>query len=141
MPIYMSIPGVYGEVTDPNYLYWIELSSLQWGGMGTSSTNSFIVTKQFDSSSSTLYYKCVIGANLGQVVIALLKRDGGNGQEYMRYSLSDTMIASYVTSGSNPVAETVGLNFTKVEMKNSAMGDDTCSPPGSPSSYNLTPSP
>jgi len=138
MPIYMNYDSLAlkGDVTEEGHVGWIECNSFQWGvGRGISSptggaadressapsVSEIVVTKATDSSS----VKAVDEALQGEgktVIIDFCKTDKGKLEVYMAYTLTNTMISGYsLSSGGDRPQESLSLNFTKVEFKNTPM--------------------
>src|SRR5215813_4741941 len=137
MPIYMNYNDIPGDATAEGHEKWIELNSCQWGvGRGITSptggsadrestapsVSEIVLTKETDQSSPKLLNESLQGE--GQtVVIDFCKTDKGKLEVYMTYTLTDTMISGFsVSSGGDRPSESVSLNFTKIEYKNTGMG-------------------
>ena len=145
MTIYMNDDGVTGDVTAGGHEKWIELNSFQWGvGRGISSptgasadressapsVSEIVVTKSTDLASPKLLNEAYQGEGV-KVEIDFCKTDAGVLEVYMKYTLEDAMISGYsLSSGGDRPTESLSLNFTKVEFKNTGMGaaNDTGSP-------------
>ena len=137
MPIYMNYDGVPGDVTAEGHEKWIELNSVQWGvGRGISSptgasadressapsVSEITVTKDTDASSPKLLNEALQGEGK-KVVIDFCKTDKGKLEVYLTITLENTMVSGYsLSSGGDRPSESVSLNFTKVEFKNTGMG-------------------
>ena len=138
MPIYMNYNNIKGDATADGHVGWIELNSFQWGvGRGISSptgasadressapsVSEISVTKSSDISSTTLLNEALQGEGV-DVTIDFCKTDKGVLEVYMSYKLSDCMISGYsLSSGGDRPAESLSMNFTKVEYKNIDMTD------------------
>jgi len=139
MPIYMNYNNgaIPGDATAEGHEKWIECNSFQWGvGRGITSptggsadrestapsVSEIVLTKETDQSSPKLLNESLQGE--GQtVVIDFCKTDKGKLEVYMTYTLTDTMISGFsVSSGGDRPSESVSLNFTKIEYKNTGMG-------------------
>jgi len=137
MPIYMKYGSLQGDVTATGHEKWIEVNSFQWGvGRGISSptggsadreasapsVSEIVVTKPTDAASTKLFDESLEGE--GQdVQIDFCKTDKGQLEVYLTYTLSNTMISGYsMSSGGDRPTESLSLNFTKVEYKNTGMG-------------------
>jgi type VI secretion system secreted protein Hcp len=145
MPIYMSYDGVTGDVTASGHEKWIELNSCQWGvGRGISSptgasadressapsVSEVVVTKATDAASVKLLDESYQGEGK-KVVLDFCKTDKGNLEVYMTITLENTLISGFsLSSGGDRPMESLSLNFTKVEFKNTGMGaaNDTGAP-------------
>jgi len=124
---------------------WIELNSCQWGvGRGISSptggsadrestapsVSEITITKDTDASSPKLLNEAYQGEGQ-KVQIDFCKTDKGKLEVYLTLTLENTMISGHSwSSGSERPTESLSLNFTKVEFKNTGMGaaNDTGSP-------------
>lgn len=147
MPIYMNYNSlaIKGDVTEDGHKGWIELNSFQWGvGRGISSptgasadressapsVSEITCSKAQDASSVNLLNEALQGE--GQtVLIDFCKTDKGKLEVYQTYTLTNTMISGYsISSGGDRPSESLSLNFTKIEYKNTAMGaaNETGSP-------------
>jgi len=137
--------AITGDVTEEGHATWIELGSLQWGvGRGISSptggsadressapsVSEITVTKATDSASVKLLDEALEGEGK-TVIIDFAKTDKGKLEVYMTYTLTNCMISGYsLSSGGDRPSESLSLNFTKVEFKNTPM--KSANDPGSP---------
>ena len=139
MPIYMNYNSlaIKGDVTESGHKDWVELNSLQWGvGRGISSptgasadressapsVSEITATKAQDIASVPLVNEALQGE--GQtVIIDFCKTDKGQLVVYLTYTLTNCMISGYSlsSSGDRP-GESLSLNFTKIECKNTPGG-------------------
>lgn len=146
MPIYVKYGSLQGDVTAEGHEKWIEVNSFQFGvgrGINTPtpgasadreasapSISECVVTKVTDAASTKLFDESLEGE--GQdVTIDFCKTDKGKLEVYMTITLSNTMISGFsMSSGGERPTESVSLNFTKIEFKNTGMGaaNDTGSP-------------
>ena len=157
MPIFMKYDGIDGDVTTAGHEKWIEIHSLQWGtnrGItmstasgadregSTPSLSEIVVTKDTDGASPNLL-RASLGlapADEGKTVnIDFCKTDTSKPEPYLQFTLTNCLVSSYsLSSGGDRPTESVTLNFTKVEFKNTGMG--AANETGSPdtASYDLT---
>ena len=156
MSFFMQIQGISGSATERNHQNWIVLNSIDFGvhrqittkaGHSSNRESSapkigeVTVTKSIDKSSPQLLEASCVGASNGTVVIHGTHTNTGN---YVEYTLSDVIISHYDATGvagesdKDEILETIGLNFTKIEMKFIPKGADNR--PQSPISagYDLT---
>ena len=87
-------------------------------GAGRAALHEFQITKQVDKSSPKLALACANGTHFKQVTITLRKA-GGTKQQYLRYTLTNTLISSFQTGGSGhnvTPTESLSLNFTKIQI-------------------------
>lgn len=136
MPIYMKYNDIQGDVTADKYTKWIECGSFQWGvGRGIASptgasadressapsVSEITLTKAQDIASVKLLNEALQGEGV-TVTIDFCKTDKGNLETYLQYTLTNTMISGYsVSSGGDRPSESISLNFTKVEFKQTQM--------------------
>jgi type VI secretion system secreted protein Hcp len=137
MPIYVKYDTIEGDVTAADHAKWIECNSFQWGvGRGISSptgasadressapsVSEIVVTKATDISSTKLLNEALQGEGV-DVTIHFCKTDKGNLSVYLEYILNNTMISGYsLSSGGDRPQESLSLNFTKVMMRDVALG-------------------
>ena len=157
MPIFMKYDGIDGDVTTSGHEKWIEVHSLQWGTGrainnasasgadregSTPSVNEISVSKDTDGASPNLL-RASLGlkpADEGKTVnIDFRKTDTSKPEPYLQFTLTNCLVSGYsLSSGGDRPSESVQLNFTKVEFKNTAMGkaNETGSP--DTASYDMT---
>ena len=139
MPIYMKYEGIDGDTTADGHAKWIEVNSFQWGvGRGISSptggsmdressapsVSEIVVTKAQDVATTKLLDEALQGEGK-KVQIDFCKTDKGKLETYMQYVLENTLISGYsISSGGDRPSESLSLNFTKIEFKNTEMGKD-----------------
>jgi type VI secretion system secreted protein Hcp len=139
MPIYMKYEGIDGDTTADGHAKWIEVGSFQWGvGRGISSptggsmdressapsVSEIVVTKAQDVATTKLLDEALQGEGK-KVQIDFCKTDKGKLETYMQYVLENTLISGYsISSGGDRPSESLSLNFTKIEFKNTEMGKD-----------------
>jgi type VI secretion system secreted protein Hcp len=137
--------AIKGGVTEEGHADWIELNSLQWGvgrrlsapvGGATNressapSVSEITVTKGNDAASVKLLDEALQGEGK-TVIIDFAKTDKGKLEVYLTYTLTNCMVSGYsVSSGGDRPSESLSLNFTKVEFKNTPM--KSANEPGSP---------
>jgi type VI secretion system secreted protein Hcp len=83
------------------------------------------VTKTFDAFSP-LALKEAVGGKGVTVKIELTRTDGGGKHvAYQKYELTDTLVSGYsISSGGDRPAESISLNFTKVDSEYLKVGSD-----------------
>ena len=153
MPIFMKYEGIDGDVTTKGHEKWIEVNSFQWGvgrginnngGSGadregsTPSVSEIHVTKVGDSASNPFLRASLGIGDLGEgkkVNIDFCKTDTSQPEPYLQYELENCLVSNYsVSSGGDRLTESVTLNFTSVEVKNTGMG--SANETGSPDTAN-----
>ncbi|HZZ36881.1 MAG TPA: type VI secretion system tube protein Hcp [Caulobacteraceae bacterium] len=129
-----TIPG---ESKDPGHQNWIELESWSFGasqpgsmasatggaGAGKVSVHDIHVTKHMDKASPLLQQAAATGRHFPKVLLAVRKA-GGQQQPYMTYTLENVFISGISAGGGGGGAptESISMNFTKIEMRNTAGG-------------------
>ena len=140
MAIFMKYGGVDGEVTAKGYEKWIQLDLAQFGvGRGISSSvagssmreasapnvSEIVASKQTDGASGKLF-KESFGGKAQEVKIDFTQTDNkGTHIAYLKYILTDTLVSSYSIGGSSEgrPAESLSLNFTKIDMEYISVND------------------
>jgi type VI secretion system secreted protein Hcp len=92
-------------------------------GAGSADVHDLTITKYVDLSSPMLIQECFNGTDFGESVLTFLKVGGGKGNqvEYLKITMSGTVMISSVTSGGSAggddsFTETVTLNFASVKI-------------------------
>jgi type VI secretion system secreted protein Hcp len=137
MPLYMNYNNIPGDATAEGHEKWIELKSCQWGvGRGISSptgasadressapsVSEIVVTKDTDASSPKLLNEALQGEGQ-KVTIDFCKTDKGKLEVYLTITLENCMVSGHShSSGAERPTESLSLNYTKIEFKNTGMG-------------------
>ncbi len=124
--------SIQGESRDPQHSGWIEVESFQLqelarqvsapgaaggGGVGKVHFRELTVTKRYDKSSPLLFVACASGKHYPKVLIEMRKA-GGAPQEYLKITLTNTLISSIqLTGGGAPPTETIKFNFGATEVE------------------------
>lgn len=127
---YLEIEGVEGEAADELHKGQIDIQSFSWGvsnagsmaagsggGAGKASFSNLNVMKSVDKSSPVLFQSAAVGEHFPTAVMRLV--DSGSRTEFMKVTLTDVIISSYQTKGSDgsmPM-ESFRLNFSKIEFE------------------------
>ncbi len=135
MAIYVKYtePTIEGGVTAQGYAKQFEVQSFQFGvgrGVGspvggatnreasTPSVSEVVLSKVLDEASGGLIKEAFSGAGKATAVISFVRTDAGGGVTYLEITLSDVMLSGWsISSGGDRPAETLSLNFTKIEIK------------------------
>lgn len=128
--MFIKIEGIKGEATDEKHKDEIDILSWSWGvsqsgtmayggggGSGKASFSDLSFHHTVDKSSPVLAQKCATGDHIPSALLTIRKA-GGKQQEYYIVKLTDILVSSVQTSGSEaggPLSESVSLNFTKIE--------------------------
>lgn len=132
--IVLEIDGVKGECTTDGFKEMIvckdlavafaqevERSTNAARTVHTVNVEDITVNRNFDLSSLRLIDHVVTGKVTPKAVLHVL-RSGGDGElsqvEFLRYILTNCVIASHsLNAGESDLAETIILNFTKIEVE------------------------
>ena len=130
---FLKIEGIEGESQDAKHKGSIEISAWSWGAAqtGTSSSGGGAgagkvamqdahFSMSVSKASPKLMLACANGDHIKQAVLTCRKA-GKDQQEFLKIKLSDFIVSSYQTGGSNhdgvvPVDQ-ISLNFSKIEFE------------------------
>jgi type VI secretion system secreted protein Hcp len=129
---FLKVDGIEGESTDAKHTNEIDVQSWSWGetqtgtfagggggGAGKVSMQDFHFTMTVNKATPKLMLACATGQHIGKAVLTCRKA-GGEQQEYMIVTMSDLLVSSYQTGGSQgdlvPVDQ-ISLNFSKIEIE------------------------
>lgn len=159
--IYLELEGVQGASTHAQHENWIRIRSLEWcverkmnSEVGAGSNreqgevrvSDIIMTKDIDSASPILFRESCIGRK-GMNAKIVFETTGSGGEVRMEYNLENVLISSYrleqkkstvVGSKDSDLVETLGLSFTKCEMKYIPTASDNTTKSMIVSYYDLT---
>ena len=129
--MFLKITDVTGESKDKANPGQIEIESFSWGatqvgasshgtgaGAGKVSMNDFHFVMRNNSASPTLFLFCANGKHLKEAKLTCRKA-GGTQQNFMVVTMSDVLISSYQTGGSQSgevPMDQISLNYSKVEI-------------------------
>lgn len=132
MAIYMKFGSLKGDATHEDHKDWLTIDSVQWG-TGRSimtlsgaaqnressepSVSEVTISKMMDASSPSFFTEAVTG-NKGVEVKINLVSTGSPGRVYATYTLYDALVSSYsMSSGGDRPAESISINFSKIQFK------------------------
>ena len=103
--------------------------------------SDFSITKYADKASPLLNYKCCIGANLGTVILTVLRASGDAAHTpQVIYTFENAML-SYVSisggGGDSPV-ESIGINYSKIKWEVKVQAEDQSNPGSIASEWDVT---
>lgn len=130
---FLKLDGITGESQDKAHKGEINIDSFSWGasqsgsvavggggGTGKVQFQDFHFTMATSKASPNLFLKCATGQHLKDAVLTCRKAGGdGQGQEFLKFTLSDVLISSYSVNGDSSIiapTDSLSLNFAKVEM-------------------------
>jgi type VI secretion system secreted protein Hcp len=145
--MFLDIPGVSGESTDPVHTNQMDVLSWSWGmsnsgavgvGAGKVSIQDVSFTKYVDKASPLLMLHCANGAHFTTATLYVLKA-GATPNDYIKIILTDVIVTSVSTGGSggeDRLTENVTLNFAKVEFDYSVITNGKAGVPN-PFTWNI----
>ena len=128
---FLKIDGIPGESSDDKYKEWVEVLSYYFrvrqpvsgtassaGGATAERANfsDFKVVKRIDKATPKLALACADETHIKGINMDLC-RAGGDKIKYMEYKLSNCIVSSISTGGSNggEPSETLTFNYGKIE--------------------------
>lgn len=148
--IFLNVDGISGESLDAKHPDWIDVISFSHGisqpssGTGISRTaersthEDFIITKELDKSSPKLALACCNGGHITEVIIEVCRAD--TSEKYMRYTLTDVIVASISQNGASQDAEArpieeVSLRYGRIDWSYTEIDPMTGKPKGNVEAY------
>jgi len=137
---FLKIDGIDGESMDGKHKGEIELESFSWGesqsgsfaaggggGAGKVQMQDFHFVMRVNKASPKLLLACASGEHIKKAVLTCRKA-GKEQQEFLKVTMSDLLVSSYQTGGSNSSnvlpLEQISLNFSKIEQEYKPQGAD-----------------
>jgi type VI secretion system secreted protein Hcp len=134
LSICIQIGKITGESNIKNHVGEIEVLSWNWGlsqsasahvgsggGSGTADVQDLTFTKYVDNASPALIQECFQGGDQGEAVLTVLKASGKDALDFVKITMSGTVIVSSVRTGdplpNDRYSETVTLNFSRVKFE------------------------
>ena len=131
---YLQLDGIQGEATEDNHKNWIQLTQIAHGiaqqasknppgGQRATTANSqhdaIQVVKKVDKSTPLLHQQCCSGKTIAKAAIDLLKDAGDKRVVYLKYELTNVLIAGVKLKGDQADAEeadeTVQLKYGTIK--------------------------
>jgi type VI secretion system secreted protein Hcp len=136
--MFLKLEGVQGESTSDKHKGEIEIMSFSWGmnqstaqaggaGAGKVSVQDFSFVKQLDTASPQLIELACRGQHVGEALLTLTKTGSKEQQqEYLKIKLTDILISSYQTGGTNSSipSEQVSFNYSSIEVQAAELRPD-----------------
>lgn len=130
---FLKIDGVDGESTDSKHKGDIDVMSWSWGaaqggahagggggGVGKVSMQDFHFVMSVNKASPKLMLACANGEHYKKAVM-IARKAGKDQQEYLKITLTDLLVSSYQTGGSQSgthlPTDQISLNFSKIEVE------------------------
>lgn len=132
--MFMNIEGIPGESKDKIYKDAIVVQAWNWGvsnsapvtsgsrGAGKPVIQVLTFTKPVDKATPMLYLNTLQGRRIKTCILTC--RNEGAKDKFLEIKMSDCNLDSVLTGckvGEDKVTETVGIQFTKVEIEYTAM--------------------
>ncbi|GAB5377184.1 MAG: type VI secretion system tube protein Hcp [Acuticoccus sp.] len=127
---FLKLEGVKGESKDSKHKDEIDILAWSWGvtqtgtvhlgggaGTGKATTQDVSFTKYIDLSSPVIARFCASGKHVPKGTF-VVRKAGDKPLEYIKINLTDIMVSSYQTGGSEGderIVESFSLNFAKIE--------------------------
>ena len=153
MAIFMKFGDKKGDVDTKQYAGWIMCHSFQFGsGRGISSATAsggnrqgshasvseVTITKQLDPATLHLWRNSLDGDLKTTVDISFTVADQDN-TEYLHVTLWDTGVSGFsMSSGGDRPSESISLNFSKIEIKDTSKKADGTAGDNLAITYDLT---
>lgn len=129
---FLKIDGIEGESTDKKHKAEIDVLSWSWGmtqsgspggggggGAGKVNVQDLSFAARVSKASPKLMEACASGKHIKQAVL-IGRKAGKEQQEFLTYTLTDLLVSSYQTGGSEEMdlpTDQVSLNFSKVQVE------------------------
>jgi type VI secretion system secreted protein Hcp len=137
---FLKIEGIDGESTDHKMKGSIDIESFSWGvtqsgthafggggGAGKANFQDFHFVMKVNKASPKLMLACATGEHLKAAKLTVRKA-GGDQHEYLTVTMTDCLVSSYQTGGSEGSSilplDQISLNFAKVETEFKPQKDD-----------------
>jgi type VI secretion system secreted protein Hcp len=131
LDIFLKVAGIKGESSDDQHREEIDVASFSWGlsrrratstggGAGASKADfqDLHVVTNVSQASPQLFLASAAGRHIETAILTCRKVSGGTQQDFLKYTLTDVLVASYHTDGqaedSAPVDE---VSFTYAQIK------------------------
>ena len=129
---FLKLDGIKGESADSKHKGEIEVESFSWGdhnqadiagasgaggGAGKVAFQDLHLTTHVNEASPLLMLACATGEHIKSALLTARKQ-GGEQQDYYKVTLTDVLVSSYQSGGSNGAlipTDQFSLNFAKIE--------------------------
>lgn len=127
---FLKIDGIAGESADSKHKGEIDVQSWSWGetqagpsgggggGAGKVQMQDLHVTANMSKASPQLMLACASGQHIKSAMLTG-RRGGKAALEFLTFSLSDVLVSSYQTGGTEaePPVDAVSLKFAKIQIE------------------------
>lgn len=128
---FLKLDGIDGESQDSKHKGEIDVESWSWGesqagshsgggggGAGKVSMQDFHFVMKVNKSSPKLLLACATGEHIKKATL-VCRKAGKEQQEYLKITLSDLLVSSFQTGGSEGSGvlpmDQISLNYAKIE--------------------------
>ncbi len=128
---FLKLDGIDGESQDSKHKGEIDVESWSWGesqagshsgggggGAGKVSMQDFHFVMKVNKSSPKLLLACATGEHIKKATL-ICRKAGKEQQEYLKITLTDLLVSSFQTGGSEGSGvlpmDQISLNYTKIE--------------------------
>jgi len=149
----LEIDGIKGESSDAKHAGTIEISSFSWGasnpgsaaagggmGAGKVSYQDIHFTTSVNKSSPLLALHCSNGQHIKKAVL-FVRKAGKDQQEYYTITLTDLLVSSYQSGGSEGSSalptDQFSLNFSHIKFEYKIQDEKGAVKPGAEYSWDL----
>ena len=149
---FLKIDGIQGESLDFKHKFEIDVLSFSWGatqsstlaragggGAGKVQMEDMQFVKRVDKASPILMRACATGEHFKGAIVSVRKAGKGQ-QEYLKWTLTDVLVSSYQTGGSQGTtpADQFALNFGRIDVEyKEQMPDGSLAPIGIRTGYDV----
>jgi type VI secretion system secreted protein Hcp len=133
LDIFLKLDGIKGESTDTQHRDEIDVASFSWGlsqqrttgtgggsGAGKADFQDLHVVTNVSQASPQLFLACAASRHIQTAVLTCRKAGGSHQQDFLKYTLSDVLVASCHTDGqaedSVPVDE-VSFRYAQIKVE------------------------
>ena len=128
--IFAKIGDIKGESLDDKHKDEIDVMSFSWGlsqtgtmafggggGAGKAQFNDFNFSSNMSKASPKLFLACATGEHIKEATLSGRRAGGDNKVDYLVIKLTDVLISSYQTGGSNGgnPQDQVSMAYAKIE--------------------------
>ena len=112
LDIFLKLDGIKGESTDTQHREEIDVASFSWGlsqqrttstgggsGVGKADFQDLQVVTNVSQASPQLFLACAGGRHIQTAVLTCRRASGSHQQDFLKYTLSDVLVASYHSDG------------------------------------------
>ncbi len=131
--IFLKIDGIKGESTDAQHREEIDVASFSWGlsqqrttgtgggsGAGKADFQDLQVVTNVSQASPQLFLACAAGRHIQTAVLTCRKAGGSHQQDFLKYTLSDVLVASchtYARAEDSVPGDEVSFRYAQIKVE------------------------